>query len=46
MMENAIGTVVAYWFVTQVWLTGAVVVAWLAWNVSRMVIKKPRVRGN
>jgi len=45
-MENLIGTVVAYWFVTQVWLTGAAVVSWLAWAFTRLVIKKPRVRGN
>ena len=45
-MENLIGTVVAYWFVTSVFLAGAAVVVWLGWNVSRLVIKKPRVRGN
>ena len=39
-MENAIGTMVGAWFVASVWLTGAAVVAWLAWNVSRMVRSK------
>lgn len=39
-MENAIGTVVACWFVASVWLTGAVVVVWLAWGVGRMVRSK------
>ena len=36
-MENAIGTVVAYWFVAQVWLTGVAIVAWLAWGFGRLV---------
>ena len=45
-MENFLGNIVGIWFVASVWATGAAVVAWLAWNVSRMVIKKPRVRGN
>jgi hypothetical protein len=36
-MENAIGTVVAYWFVAQVWLTGAAIVSWLAWGFGRLV---------
>jgi hypothetical protein len=45
-MENVFGYIVGAWFVASVWLTGAAVVSWLAWNVSRMVIKKPRVRGN
>ena len=36
-MENFIGTVVGIWFVASVCLTGAAVVSWLAWNVSRMV---------
>ena len=39
-MENALGTVVAYWFIASVWLTGAAVVAWLGWNVSRMMRSK------
>ncbi len=45
-MENVLGNIVAYWFVAQAWLTGAAVVVWLGWNVSRLVIKKPRARGN
>lgn len=45
-MENVLGYIVAYWFVAQAWLTGAAVVAWLGWNVSRLVIKKPRARRN
>jgi hypothetical protein len=36
-MENLIGTIVGIWFVASVWLTGAAVVAWLAWGVGRMV---------
>ena len=36
-MENAIGTVVAYWFITSVCLTGAAVVAWLGWAFIRLV---------
>ena len=36
-MENVLGYIVAYWFVTQVWLTGAAVVAWLAWGFGRLV---------
>ena len=40
LMENIIGTVVAYWFVTQVCLTGAAIVVWLAWGVSRLVRSK------
>jgi hypothetical protein len=36
-MENAIGTVVAYWFVASVWLTGAAVVVWLGWAFTRLV---------
>jgi hypothetical protein len=39
-MENLIGTIVGAWFVASVWATGAAVVAWLAWNVSRMVRSK------
>ena len=40
MMENAIGTVVAYWFVASVWLTGAAVVGWLGWAFIRLVRSK------
>ena len=36
-MKNAIGTVVAYWFVTLVFLAGAVVLAWLVWVFGRLV---------
>ena len=36
-MENAIGTIVGAWFVASVCLTGAAVVAWLAWGVGRLV---------
>lgn len=36
-MENAIGTMVSYWFVASVCLTGVAVVSWLAWGVGRMV---------
>lgn len=39
-MENAIGTMVSYWFVASVWLTGAAVVSWLAWNVGRLLRSK------
>ena len=39
-MENFIGTVVGVWFVASVWLTGAAVMVWLAWNVGRMVRSK------
>ena len=39
-MENAIGTMVGAWFVVSVWATGAAVMAWLAWNVSRVVRSK------
>jgi hypothetical protein len=46
VMENAIANVVAYWFVAQVLLTGTAVVVWLGWAFTRLVIKKPRVRGN
>jgi len=37
VMENVLGYTVGVWFVASVWLTGAAVVAWLAWGVSRMV---------
>ena len=36
-MENVLGNIVAYWVVTQVWLTGAAVVVWLAWGFGRLV---------
>jgi hypothetical protein len=36
-MENVLATVVAYWFTASVWLTGAAVVAWLAWGFGRLV---------
>ena len=39
-MENLIGTVVAYWFVTSVFLAGAVVLAWLVWVFGRLVRSK------
>ncbi len=44
-MENLIGTVVAYWFVTQVWLTGAAVVVWLAWVFGTLVRSKYKRKG-
>lgn len=36
-MENVFGYIVGAWFVVSVWATGAAVVVWLSWNVSRMV---------
>jgi hypothetical protein len=39
-MENLIGTIVGAWFVVSVWATGAAVVAWMGWNVSRVVMSK------
>ena len=39
-MINLIANIVGYWFVASVWLTGAAVVAWLAWGVGRMVRSK------
>ena len=39
-MENFLGNIVGAWFVASVWLTGAAVMVWLAWNVSRMVRSK------
>ena len=36
-MENVLGFIVGAWFVVSVWAAGAAVVAWLAWNVGRMV---------
>jgi len=36
-MENVLGYIVAYWFVAQAWLSGAAVVAWLAWGFGRLV---------
>ena len=33
-MENAIGTMVAYWFVASVWATGAAVVVWCIWSIG------------
>jgi hypothetical protein len=39
-MENAIGTVVAYWVVGSVCLTGAAVVVWLGWAFIRLVRSK------
>ena len=36
-MEKLIGTIVAYWVVASVCLTGAAVVAWLAWGFGRLV---------
>ena len=36
-MENIIGTMVAYWFVTSVFLTGAAIVVWLGWAFIRLV---------
>lgn len=45
VMENVFGYIVGVWFVASVWLTGVAVVVWLGWNVSRLVIKKPRARG-
>ena len=46
VMENVFGYIVGAWFVASVWLTGAAVVSWLGWAFTRLVIKKPRVRGN
>ena len=40
VMENVFGYIVGAWFVASVWLTGAAVVAWLAWGVSRLVRSK------
>ena len=40
VMENVLGYTVGIWFVASVCLTGAAVVAWLAWNVGRMVRSK------
>ena len=37
VMENVFGYIVGVWFVASVCLTGAAVVSWLAWGVSRMV---------
>ena len=36
-MENFLGNIVGIWFTASVCLTGAAVVAWLAWGVGRMV---------
>lgn len=36
-MENVLAHIVAYWFVGQAWLTGAAIVAWLAWGFGRLV---------
>jgi hypothetical protein len=36
-MENFLGNIVGVWFTGSVFLTGAAVVSWLAWNVGRMV---------
>ena len=44
-MENVFGYIVGAWFVASVWLTGAAVVSWLAWCVSRLVIKKAPRQG-
>ncbi len=35
-MENAIGTVVAYWFVVQLWATIVTIILWLVWQVSML----------
>ena len=44
-MENAIGTVVAYWFIASVCLTGAAVVAWLAWKFGRVKLAVKKRKG-
>lgn len=36
-MENVLSYIVGVWFVAQAWLTGAAVVAWLAWGFGRLV---------
>ena len=36
-MEKLIGTIVAYWVVASVWLTGAAIVVWLGWAFIRLV---------
>ena len=37
VMENVLGYTVGVWFVASVWLTGAAIVAWLAWAFTRLV---------
>ena len=36
-MENFLGNIVGVWFVASVWMTGAAIVAWLAWGFGRLV---------
>ncbi len=36
-METIFSYIVGVWFVAQAWLTGAAIVAWLAWGYIRLV---------
>lgn len=38
-MENFLGNIVGIWFTASVFLTGAVVVVWLGWAFTRLVVK-------